>query len=205
MRRTDLFKNILKALLPFLLLSCSPETDKLQSADFNPPIIEGFITEIGTEIPLENIPIDLYGPFYGGANVVRTDSNGFYRFDLGADANARDYYIDFFGNSTHYNWNGRHYATESGYNRIDGKLYPKGWIKLHISNLPDWSVGDIFNFIHYSPYTFYHKIDTVITLQFRANEARIFRYSIESNGITTFFADTIFPIGHDTISHEIKF
>jgi hypothetical protein len=77
-RRTDLFKNILKALLPFLLLSCSPETDKLQSADFNPPIIEGFITEIGTEIPLENIPIDLYGPFYGGANVVRTDSNGFY-------------------------------------------------------------------------------------------------------------------------------
>jgi len=204
-RRSDLFKNILKALLPFLLLSCNQEKDNLHSADFNAPIIEGFILEIGTEKALENIPIDLYGPFYGGDNVVSTDSNGFYRFDLGADANASDYYIDFFGNTTHYSWDGRHHASKAGYNRIDGKLYPRGWVNLHISNIPDWSMGDIFDFIHYSPYTFYNKIDTVITLQFRANEPRIFRYSTESNGLATFFSDTIFPIGHDTISHEIKF
>ncbi len=183
-----------------LLWSCQKEPENKGPY---PTVIEGYMTERGTGNPIEGIQIDLFGPAAPGPREVLTDAEGFYRFDLGMQEDSRRFYVDFFGSNRYYNWPGEHYATEQGYNRIDGQLFAAGWVKLHLKNVNYGNWRDNISFQHGNSHSYSGLVDEVLCLEFPANEMYIFKYNVTREGKATFYADTIYPIGHDTISHAI--
>jgi hypothetical protein len=168
-------------------------------------VIEGYMTERGTGDPIEGIPIDLFGPATTGPRTIITDETGFYRFELGLQEDSRRFYVDFYGSNKYFNWPGEHYASNQGYNRIDGQLFAAGWVELHLNNEENWTFDDNISFHHGYNYSFNSKVDKTIYLEFLANEPQVFDYKITRGGITQFYKDTILPIGHDTIYHEILY
>jgi len=186
-----------------LVFSCKEE--EVDQGPYN-TVIEGYMTERGTGNPIAGIQIDLFGPASAeGSREVITDEQGFYRFELGMQDDSRRFYVDFFGSNWYYNWPGEHRATNQGYNRIDGKLFASGWVDLHIKNVDPWDFDDNCYFLHGSIHSYNSKVDKSIFLEFPANEPYIFRYQITRFGETTFMQDTLYPIGKDTVSHEILY
>ncbi len=183
-----------------LLWSCQKEPEDKGPY---PTVIEGYMTERGTGNPIEGIQIDLFGPAAPGPREVLTDAEGFYRFDLGMQEDSRKFYVDFYGNNRYYHWKDRHYAQNQGYNRIDGEISAVGWLKLHLKNVNYWNRDDNISFLHGYNHSYYGLVDKEILLDIPANQERIFEYQVTRKGETAFLQDTLYPIGHDTVSHAI--
>jgi uncharacterized protein YneR len=188
----------------FLVLTGCEEETPQESGPYD-TVIEGYITERGTGDPIEGIPIDLFGPATTGPRTIITDKTGFYRFELGLQEDSRRFYVDFYGSNWYYNWPGEHRATQQGYNRIDGVLAEAGWVRLHLNNEDTWLFDDNIYFLHGHDHSYDSKVNLTLLLEFPANEAYIFKYQVTRLGVTDFRQDTIFPIGRDTIYHEILY
>jgi hypothetical protein len=190
--------------LVFLVLTGCEEETPQESGPYD-TVIEGYMTERGTGDPIEGIPIDLFGPATTGPRTIITDETGFYRFELGLQEDSRRFYVDFYGGNWYYNWPGEHRASQQGYNRIDGQLFAAGWVELKMKNINYHNSDDILYFINGRDYLLKGYVDKTIYLEMPANEPRVFLYHVTRNGDNTIFHDTITPVGHDTIYHEILY
>jgi hypothetical protein len=189
---------------------------KKEPTDPKRVIFEGTILEKGTSKPIDSVAVVILesqsytGPFTV-ADTVFTDKAGYFRYDGGEEYGVLvDKKI-------------KAYATKDGYYEVDRfgytavgsatwntEMSPYAWCTVHIKNVRPVDEKDVMGTAHVvndgfsDRYFKGTKIDTMVTFRKPGNEWWPLYYSYIKGGVVSpVFLDSIYMIGHDTITAKI--
>jgi hypothetical protein len=199
----------LLALLPFAACKKEPTEPKRV-------IFDGTILEKGTSKPIDSVAVVIlesksYSGPYSVVDTVYTNNSGYFRYDGGEEYGVLvDKKI-------------KAYATRDGYYDVDRFGYtavgsdtwnpimsPYSWCRVHIKNVRPVDEKDLMGTAHIVSGVFSDRffrgmnVDTSVIFRRPGNEWWPLNYSYIKGGVNSpFIIDSIYMIGHDTISAKI--
>jgi hypothetical protein len=150
------------------------------------------------------------GPF-NAVDTVYTNTLGYYRYDGGIDPGegslasilikSQAFKKGYYDNKDH-----SIYYTSAFQTTWNTEMSPYAWCTVHIKNVRPVDENDVLKTLSVDSRELYYgtKIDTMITFRRPVNEWWPLYYSYIKGGVVSpVFLDSIYMVGHDTISAKI--
>jgi hypothetical protein len=194
----------------FSTVACKKETPKLP-----PTIVQGKVTEYGTDKTLEGAKVILVEGTTSGSSgtysfypldTMFTDKNGEYFYEHKLSTSSKAYALWFFKDN--YEPFQKQWVRENETLTSNIKLFPFAWLKIRVINDKPFGPGDILSIkVTDQDRDFQgNKVNQDFIEKVKGNTKQSFSWIIQRNlKWGQVFVESVYCMGHDTTYYELKY